>query len=68
MTLPDTLADIVSRMELSHSCLHPVEISNIPSDALYRLAQAMLQIHNTTQDAGTKAIAVTALKAIEGGT
>ena len=70
MTTPVILAAIVIRLESSHTCLHPVTTGQPPvsSDALYRLAQAMLQIHNSTEDGGTRAIAATALKAIEGGT
>ena len=68
MSIPDILAAIVSRMETSYSCLHPVATTQIPANALHNLASAMLQIHNTTEDSGTKAIAATAIKAIEGGT
>ena len=68
MTSQDTLADIIRRMETSHSCLHPIITEQIPSNALYNLASAMLQIHNSTQDMGSKAIASTAIRALGGET
>lgn len=68
MSIQDTLADIVSRLETSHACLHPATVTTIPKEALFNLASAVLQIHNTTTNPSTMAAAATALKAIEGGT
>jgi len=45
------------------------QLTTIPKEALFNLASAVLQIHNTTTDPSTMAAAAaTALKAIEGGT
>ena len=69
MTIDESLQGIVDRMESSHTCIHPLIVGKvIPSNALWSLATAMLQIHNTTTDVSAKSISATAIKSIEGMT